>query len=47
MAVTRLKRRIKKNYINRERKNKRCKKLLWKPVVKKVTIEEIMKSFEN
>lgn len=47
MAVTRCKRRIKKNYITRDRKNKLCKNLLWKPVVKKVDIEEIKKNFKK
>ena len=47
MAVTRLKRRIKKNYIVRELRNRRNKKLLSRPVIKKVTVEELLQSKEK
>jgi hypothetical protein len=45
MAVTRLKRKLKKNKINAARRQERIKHLSKKPVIKNLDIEEIKKSF--
>jgi hypothetical protein len=45
MAVTRLKRKLKRNKINAARRQERIKHLVKKPVIKNLDIEEIKKSF--
>ncbi len=45
MAVTRLKRKLKKNKITAAKRQERIKQLSKKPVIKNLDIEEIKKSF--
>jgi hypothetical protein len=45
MAVTRLKRKLKKNKIRAVKRLERIKQLTKKPIIKNLDIEEIKKSF--
>jgi hypothetical protein len=47
MAVTEFKRKARRNYMRPQNKQQSAKILLWKPIIKKIDIEELKAQFAS